>query len=229
MILMRLFIALVTSLALIAPTSAASINWGAAQDVSGAADVNNSKVTIEAVNLTPDSGVPGSTTVNGVTFTHDNTLMGLAGGNGLMTSDTGDAGLNNLMNSVDHGDSLVANPWVLQVGGGNLVAGNQYDIQLFYSDNRGFAASNWGQNYSDGAGNSVNLNANGANRHGQHVTGTFTADGTTQTLSITGGGPPGEPHLSAYQIRGVPEPTTLVLAGLGLVSLGFVGRRRNRS
>ena len=228
MILMRVFIALVTSLALIAPASAASINWGAAQDVSGAADVNNSQVTIEAVNLTPDSGVPGSTTVNGVTFTHDNTLMGLAGGNGLMTSDTGDAGLNNLMNSVDHG-ACDGCAWTIQVGGGNLVAGNQYDIQLFYSDNRGFAGASWGQNYDDGAGNSVNLNANGANRHGQHVTGTFTADGTTQTLSITGGGPPGEPHLNAYQIRGVPEPTTLVLAGLGLVSLGFVGRRRNRS
>ena len=192
---------LILGLLLSASASAAPITWGTPQDVMDVTDVSTSQTLVEAVNLTPDDLVPGETTVNGVTFTHDSSLMGLLGGTGLMTNDTGDSEYNALLNSVDHGDSLVANPWVLQLGGGNLVAGSQYELQLFYSDNRGFAASNWGQNYGDGEGNSVTLNANGGNLMGQHVTGTFTAGGTTQALSITGGGPPGEPHLSAYQLR----------------------------
>ena len=192
---------LILGLLLSASASAAPITWGTPQDVMDVTDVSTSQTLVEAVNLTPDDLVPGETTVNGVTFTHDSSLMGLLGGTGLMPNDTGDSEYNALLNSVDHGDSLVANPWVLQLGGGNLVAGSQYELQLFYSDNRGFAASNWGQNYGDGEGNSVTLNANGGNLMGQHVTGTFTAGGTTQALSITGGGPPGEPHLSAYQLR----------------------------
>ena len=235
MIMMRVFIgiALVTSLALVAPASAASISWGSAQDIVGSGDVLNQagSMAVEAVNLTNAALVPGTTRVNGVNFVHDDTLMGLLGGTGLLGGNTtGDAAYDTLIDSVDHGDSSIANPWVIQVGGGNLVAGTQYDIQLFYSDNRGFAASNWGQVYSDAERNpsEVTLNANGGGRLGQYVIGTFTADGTTQDLAVTGGGPPGEPHISAYQVRGVPEPTTFVLGGLGLISLGFVARRRNR-
>jgi hypothetical protein len=235
MIMMRVFIAIavLTSLTLVAPASAASISWGDAQDVVGPGDVLNQAGTmaVDAANLTNAALVPGTTRVNGVNFVHDDTRMGLLGGTGLLGGNTtGDAAYDTLMDSVDHGDSSVANPWVIQVGGGNLVAGTEYQLQLFYSDNRGFAGASWGQNYSDAERNpsEVALNANGGGRLGQYVIGTFTADGTTQDLAITGGGPPGEPHLSAYQVRGVPEPTTLVLGGLGLMSLGFVARRRNR-
>ena len=214
-----------------ASASAADITWDTPQDVSGPGDVRTSlPSTIEAVNLTPGDLVPGTTIVNGVPFTHDDTIMGLLGGVGLLGGNTtGDAAYDALMDSVDHGDSSVANPWIIQVGGGNLVPGQQYEIQLFYSDNRSFAASDWSQVYSDAerTPSEVTLNANGGGSLGQYVVGTFTADDTSQSLAITGGGPPGEPHLSAYQIRGVPEPTAFVLGGLGLISLGFAARRRS--
>jgi len=170
---------------------------------------------------------------NGVTFTNDDSLMGLAGGSGMLAgANPGDpGGYNTLLDQLDHGDSSINNPWPIQVGGGNLVAGDSYDIQLWYTDRRGFAGP-FTQNYSDGNGNTVNLVAGGANGFGQFVVGTFVADGTgSQTLEIAGGGPPGEPHLNAYQIRGVgvPEPTTFLLGGLGLISLGFGTRRRHRA
>jgi hypothetical protein len=231
-VLMKAIIAtgLLATLAFAAPAAAAVITWGTPQDISGPGDVSTNLARIEAVNLTPGDLVPGTTVVNHVAFTHDDTLMGLLGGVGLLDGNTtGDAAYDTLIDSLDHGDSGIANPWVIQVGGGNLIVGDQYELQLFYSDNRSFAGSDWAQVYSDAerTPSEVTLNANGGGSLGQYVIGTFTADDTTQSLAITGGGPPGEPHLSAYQIRGVPEPTTFVLGGLGLMSLSFVARRRN--
>ena len=193
----------ILGLLLSAPSSAGSITWGTPQDISGPGDVNNSESLVEAVNLTNADLVPGETVVNGVTFTHDDTLMGLLGGVGLLAGNTtGDEAYDVLIDSVDHGLSTIADPWVLQVGGDKLSPGETYGIQLWYTDLRSFAGD-FTQVYSDGGGNPVTLDA-GNGGFGQFVQGTFIADDTTQTLAITGGGPPGEPHLSAYQIRGNP-------------------------
>jgi hypothetical protein len=72
---------------------------------------------------------------------------------------------------------------------------------------------------------------------GQFVTGTFTADGSSQTFYTLGSISPGTTnsnannYASALQVRllAVPEPSTLVLASLGIVSVGtWFGRRRIR-
>jgi hypothetical protein len=219
-----LLVGLVATLATVASASAGVITWGPAQDISGPGDVSTNLARIEAVNLTTHSSVPGTTVVNGVSFTHDGSLMGLGGGTGLLNGgSSGDADYDALLDSVDHG-ACDACPWTIQVGGGNLIVAETYEIQLFYTDNRGFAGS-FTQVYGDGNGNTVTLDSN-KNGLGQFVLGKFTADDTTQNLAISGGLPPGEPHLNAYQIRGVPEPTTFVLGGLGLMALGFGARRR---
>jgi hypothetical protein len=185
-----------------ASASAAPITWGPPQDTTGPGDINTFETLIEAVNLTPGNLVPGTTVVNGVEFVHDDTLMGLLGGVGLLEGNTtGDADYDALLDSLDHGDTSIANPWPIQVGGGNLGIGSGYELQLWYSDLRSFAGSGWTQVYDDGSGNTVTLDAAGNGGLGQFVLGTFTADAPTQTLIIAGGNPPGEPHLTAYQVR----------------------------
>jgi len=221
---MILLVGLAASLAFVASASAGVVTWGAPQNSSGPGDVSTTDPLLEAINLTSDGAVPGTTTVSGVTFTWDNTIMGLTGGTGLLAGNTsGDADYDALLDSVDHGDSAIVNPWPIQVGGDNLLIGEGYTIQLWYTDNRGFAGD-FTQIYGDGNGNTVTLDSN-INGLGQFVLGTFTADGPSQTIIITGGGPPGEPHLSAYQIRGVPEPATMTLLGLG--GLALIRRRRS--
>jgi len=171
----------------------------------GPGDVTTNGTVVEAINLTSDGSVPGGPTiVNGVSFIWDNTIMGLTGGTGMLAgADPGDpGGYNTILDSVDHGDILIANPWPIQVGGGGLTPGNDYEIQLWYTDNRAFTDPTWSQVFDDGNGNQVSLLSQGSNLFGQFVLGTFTADGTSQSLEITGGGPPGEPHLNAYKILG---------------------------
>jgi len=189
----------ILSLMLSASASAGVITWGAPQDTSGPSDVSTNGTLHESLNLTSDGAVPGTTTVNGVTFTWDNTIMGLTGGTGLLAgSTTGDADYDALLDSLDHG-ACDGCPWTIQVGGGLLASGSDYEIQLWYTDNRGFADS-FTQIYDDGNGNTVTLDSNN-NGLGQFVLGTFTADDTTQNLAISGGLPPGEPHLNAFQVR----------------------------
>jgi predicted porin len=81
------------------------------------------------------------------------------------------------------------------------------------------------------ATNSVTLDTNLTDTDGglgQFVTGTFTADGTTQEIVLTGVGV-ANPIINAFQIRAVPEPATCVLALAGLACGGYsMWRRRGR-
>ena len=73
---------------------------------------------------------------------------------------------------------------------------------------------------TDGNGNVVELAASG-----QYAIGTFIADGDIQTLSLAGTQPSAFPaHITAYQVRLVPEPATMALLGLG----SLLGLRRRK-
>jgi hypothetical protein len=80
--------------------------------------------------------------------------------------------------------------------------------------------------FGDGLGNTVDLNATGGSL-GQFVVGTFQADATGQILSMATNGF-GNSHITGYQIRAIPEPSSgmLVLLGLALAaaSRGFRSR-----
>ena len=175
---------------------AAVITWGPAQDTSAPSDVSLNGTLNEAVNMVagPDM-MPGSTTVNGVLFTNDDTKLPLTYSAGMGVS-TGDASYDALLNYLDYGDDG-AGSYSIQVGSG-LSVGVDYEIQLWYADNRSFAGS-FSMIYGDGNGNTVTLGAFG---NGQFAIGTFVADGSTQTIDLTAGSPPGTCHMNGYQVRG---------------------------
>jgi hypothetical protein len=124
----------------------------------------------------------------------------------------------------------------------------QYFIQFWVSDSRpgssteGPSTYNRSTSISGGPTLLVNTSATGTSNVGsggvgQYVTGTFTADAATQSFSTIGSFSNNltsgafRNYATAMQVRfiAVPEPSTLALASLGIVSVGtWFGRRRMR-
>ncbi len=115
-------------------------------------------------------------------------------------------------------------------GGSGLTLGQQYQIQLFYSDDRTSSATR-SQLYSDSASYGAgNMSASFFDYTSPYVIGTFTADAPTQQIyawntSGEGNFPNG---FGAYVLEAVPEPSVAALGGLGsLAALMLHRRKRN--
>jgi pectate lyase len=186
-------------------------------------------------------------TLNGVTFARSpyvGTTTTLPNGDTLVTSDSSRVGAyqgfggatapfsalstsyKNLLSSgfYNDGDTGTASTTARQtLTLRNLTVGTVYQIQVWVNDYR---LNNLGQNNPDlyttvaGGSGSVNLQHNVGNALGgigQYVTGTFTADATTQVVTLTGGNstvdttsPSCSAILNAYQLRntgGTPPPS----------------------
>ncbi|MFK7909711.1 MAG: Ig-like domain-containing protein [Akkermansiaceae bacterium] len=182
-----------------------TINWGAATDVSAASDVVTTGTLVEAFN----AGLNGvaNRTVNGVTFIGTGSLLDQNSSISAYTGPTtGDAAYDAMLNDLDYGGGT--DTVSLQVGGGNLQVGVEYLIQVWYADTR---IPSRNTPVGDGAAtpNTVSLSASG-----QYATGTFTAGGTTQTITLESPGF-GNAHITAYQVRTVssaPLPTLTTAA-----------------
>lgn len=199
---------------------AANITWGNATDIStdigNFADVSTAGTLVEAYNAVANNQIGAATpiTVNGVTFIPTTSLL---------DGDPRDGGAIDFSNSTNDGDpdydTLVSN---LEFGGGTdlvtltlgdgdgdasttgagqLIVGEAYEIQVWYSDTRS-AQDDRVTPVSDGNGNAVELND-------QFAIGTFIADATTQDITLES--PDfGQAHVNAYQIRflnGDPPPS----------------------
>ncbi len=107
----------------------------------------------------------------------------------------------------------------------NLVDGQQYELQLVLAyPNTAVPLAIYGDQLDATGLPDIQLTNTEFFTPGQLVTSTFTADGTTQGLYIEV--IPNFPgHFNALQLRAIPEPSTFVLAALGLVGLGFNRRR----
>ncbi len=183
----ELLFAGIAALVLPVLSHAASLTWGSVQAITGASDilstgvtslagasfgittgtatiVNNGAVDIEFKSL--GSG-QNATLSNGITVAADSTWgnWGLAGGNSAVTGNFGTVLDSNL--GIEDGGPTSAS---ITLSG--LTIGTQYQIQ-FFADSTG--------NNSQTISGSAAMNT----LSGQFVTGTFTADATSQVLTMT--------------------------------------------
>jgi hypothetical protein len=242
---------LTVALAALSPLAVqgAVITWATPQNISGDSDVLTQGTLVLAENL---GKVPTTTTVNGVTVTAaPGYTTGGTGSNpmGSVYFSSGGASANDAA----FGSTFYTNfaalstayqtllaPTLYSLGTGfknsslqNLTVGKKYAVQIFVQNMRGDANSStviW-----DGAnltGNSVTLSpttnivgfGDKANGRGQYVIGTFTADATSQSLTLSGAG---TSIFNAYQVRAVPEPTSLALFS-GVAGVFLFRRRSSR-
>ena len=186
-----------------------AIVWTTAT-VSGPADVSTAGVLVGAMNV----GV-GSTarTINGITFAVDSGAVGspLALGSATVqfsfgiphgdflveTTVGGNAEYAAALDDARYDDPPTATSGTVTLGG--LVAGRAYEVQLWIADSRG--CCNARTRTVDG----VTTNANGP----QIARGTFTANASTQTITIAGVTGSYGPQLNLLQLRDVSPTVTI--------------------
>lgn len=235
-------LAVVSAFALISSTShAAIITWGLPTNISGDSDVSTAGTLFQAANV--GDGTTPSPTINGVTFPAfvmgsgpsftlgDFTLACPSWINGYSGYGYGSGPFSGLSSAyqglLGYGNYGNAAAVVMTLTITNLTIGNSYQFQWWVNDSRQVWA---GQTVDATAGNSVTLDANtteAAGGIGQHVLGTFVADGTSQTIDFQGNA--GNATLqNAYQLRDitpVPEPASATLLMLGAAALAARRRR----
>lgn len=208
---------------------AAPITWGTPAPVGTGAgnssDVSTAGTLVEAYNAAITSYTGGNKTVNGVTFVVTTNLLPLnatSDNDFSIATNGGDANYDAILSTADYGggDSTTI---VIGDGDGNssvngaglLEIGKNYQIQVWFVDDRASSNARTMGFASSSTAPKVNLND-------QHVIGTFTADATTQTLfldtvSSAAGDSFGNAHLTAYQIRKLapPSPPAVTIFGSG--------------
>lgn len=221
-----------------AAAHAATVTWSSPTTIAGDSDVITTGTLVTALNF---SQFQLATTVNGVLFSP---FAVTNGGNGIFgLPNVVSFGFSN-MESSDTAYGSAAAPYntlsasyqtLLSSGAGSstgpslnlsllgLTNGTQYLFQWWSND----SGLNYGGVNSTTATalNAVVLDENTTNTvggMGQWVSGTFTASGTSQSITLSGA----RPVINGFQLRAVPEPSTLVLLGSALFALGCARRRR---
>lgn len=207
------------------------INWQSPLTISGSSDVNTSGTllgTWAPYNGNASSGL----TVNGVAFQAFPDLPGAAdnfdngGGNGTFASPgTSDNNYNNLLNAGAFGNSSGA--YTLSWNG--MTVGNTYLVQLWVNDGRNSTVNARTETITGGLNTSLSLAyGSGNSGPGQYVIGTFVAENSSETLTLTPGPSIPSAQFNLLQVRDitpVPEPSVIAfsLTGLGLL---FVASRK---
>lgn len=229
-----------------------TIDWGAgAQNITGDSDVFTGGTLVHAYNL----GDPDvlDATVNGVTFQAfafpaSPSATTVTVGNYTLTEDAGFlVSYNNLGSGAApySGLSTGYQSLLSSAGGGSfettltltitgLTVGEQYVFQFFTSNSSLATSPLSGTRLSTTAfaGNSISLTDNVTNTAGglgQFAIGTFTATDPTQVIEFNGVGSGSQvPTIDAFQLRVVPEPSSVVMMLVGVGGLGALMRFRRR-
>ena len=215
------------------------IVWGTPTTISGDSDVLNNGTTVAAFNMNGPAA-----TVNGVTFaswTFQTLSTTTSMGNFTFTESPGHllavgglgSGSAPFANLSANYQSLLStaiatddnNTLTLTMTG--LTIGKTYEFQWWLN------ASNIGTpafNTTASAPNNVTLDPNTTNTAGgvgQTVVGTFFAGDTSETITFNGTDATQAPAVNAFQLRVVPEPSTVSIFLLGAPILLFVRRTRS--
>ena len=119
-----------------------------------------------------------------------------------------------------------ANNPTLTISG--LTVGNTYLLQIFEPTSVGNVFGPWPTTFSAGGKTSSAV----TNSAPQYITGTFTANATSEAITLSGSN--GYGVFAALQLRNttvapVPEASASLMMSAGLAALGFLGWRRRRA
>ncbi len=207
-------VALATSTAMMASSSAATIAWGEFDLDTAASEISTNGTLIEAINMVnnDDREYTDTTTINGVVFTATNLFdTGYYGDNTFGVS-TGDANLDLLYLQANYNYDSTS-PITLT----GLTIGVEYELQSFF----GYNINGVGITMNVGDSITIQKTSSGPVNNGAWIIGTFTADATTQNFHSASGSSK-KNFISGYQLRdisSVPEPSSAVLIGLGGLAL----------
>lgn len=226
----RMIFVLSIVLLLVGVSQAATITWSA-WTLTGTTDVSTTGTQLEGLNFASSSV---DTTVGGVNFTGSNgtgaaffstTSSETTDGDDYVVADGGLPGFDVLLSG-----HLWDWPNAETVTLSNLVVGTAYEVQLLIGDTRtNYGIPNRHIMIDEGTANefgSFETTHFGQpdDAAGLSILGVFTADAVTQSfvLNQVNGTTSEGPTLNAYQLREVPEPTTMVLFTLS----GLLIKRR---
>lgn len=235
-----------------APSWAASIIWEAPSIITADTDVSTQGNLVQAWRFSLNQS--GSVALNGVAFSSYQRnqspsafTVGTGEGTLALPALSSWAGYNPYTFGAGSGDFInLSASYQTLLGGGltttagvpsttytftNLNIGQTYLVQFWLNDSRGTTGT-VGRNNTLTAGNSVMLDVNVSNTTGglgQYVIGTFIADASIQSISVVPGfvspSTTADLYLNAFQIRAIPEPSSMVLLILSLVSFCAMRRR----
>jgi hypothetical protein len=247
-IVRSLLVAVTVAATGLASASAATVTWTTPAANSATSDISTEGTLVDSILFSGGNHYTGATgngnpsaTVNGVTFAKalnptTNVETSLAGLISTQEDNDQNAGRNPLdanYNKLLSGESYTNPGDYYNITLSGLTVGQTYLVQAWCDDST-FNNHN-GQNdlyLYGGAGHTDGVLV----PNGDHITGYFTADATTETLAW--GGNPAElgvnnglayGTIDALQVREVPEPSALAaLVGLGAMGLVLVVRHRRR-
>ena len=217
---------------------AAKITWSGQSLINGDSDVSTQGSLVYAYSL----GNNVTPVVNGVSFTPAVSNNGspnydYADGNVLLHNYiqyTGFSAPNTVTSGSQYASLLTSAGYAPNAGNDmvftiNVTSGQTYRIEMWANDARGFHVGSV-ENLTDSSGGTAGgltiAQAYTTGFGGTFTTGTFTADSTSQVITIDG--TVDEQQINAFQLRNItaiPEPASGLLLGIGAAGLA-VRRRR---
>ena len=186
---------------------AAAVTFGAATTIAADTDVSTSGTLLYAYDWANSAQTVNTVTFVGTTATNtvgaNLTLSVFSGNNSsAFTSATAPfSGLSTAYKAILVGADYTSGATAATVTLNGLTVGHSYLVQLWVNDPRSGATSTRTETVTSGGGNTVTLAycvTTVAGNPGQYTVGTFTADATTQVVTLTGNA---STQINALQVR----------------------------
>jgi len=217
------------------------ITWQAPATISGDSDVSTAgslvaafnmfgpSVNVNGVTFAPFSVTGGSTSASNGNFTFNESPGILTPNSNLGSASAPFANLSANYQSLLSTAISTSDNNTLTLTMNNLTPGLTYQFQFW--TNASTFSPNVGFDTTASSPLPVTLDSNTSNANGgvgQYVIGTFFCADPAQIITFNGTNSTQAPTVNAFQLRVVPEPSSICLLLAGTISLGALGRRRRR-